>query len=189
MVSFPILKYKGAYHRIMVIPISIIQPSIWFPLTRNFSSIFCNWNCFFRQQYDHTMKIFAMVSYVNWILWILLSHFQFFFNFVRWRRWRIRWHRLGWQNYRQQRWQRMKLVTTRMLNSVDNMNWNILVDYIIKIIVSYGSFTFIIVPGRSPPFPNTFFSHRLLGLKKTKFIRFWWGLTEFVLGFCSKLNL
>ena len=32
-------------------------------------SVFCNWNFFFRQQYDHTMKILAMVSYVNCILW------------------------------------------------------------------------------------------------------------------------
>ena len=33
-----------------------------------FFSTFCNWNCF-RQQYDHTVEIFAMVRYVNWILW------------------------------------------------------------------------------------------------------------------------
>ena len=65
MVGFPILKYKDTYYKITVTPISIIQSSFRFPLTRNFFSIFSNWNCFFRQQYDHTMKTFAMVSYVN----------------------------------------------------------------------------------------------------------------------------
>ena len=71
-----------------------------------------------------------------------------------------------------------KLVTTCMLNSVNNMNWNVLVDYMMRIIVNYGSFTFIIVPGPFTPFRNIFFSHMLLDLKKTKFIRFLWGLTE-----------
>ena len=41
-----------------------------------------------------------------------------------------------------------------------------------RIIFNYGSFIFIIVPGPSPPFENTFSSHMLLDLKKTKFIRF-----------------
>ena len=77
MVSFPIIKYKDAYYKITVTPVSIIQPSFWFPVTRNFFSIFCNCNCFFRQQYGHTMNIFAMVSYVNWILWG-----QVIFNFL-----------------------------------------------------------------------------------------------------------
>ena len=69
MMSFPIVKYQDACYKVTVTPILIIQPSFWFPLTRNFFSIFCNWNCFFRQQYDHTVKIIAMISYVNWILW------------------------------------------------------------------------------------------------------------------------
>ena len=74
-----------------------------------------------------------------------------------------------------------KLVTTYMLNSVNNMNWNILVDYIMRIIVNYGSFTYIIVPGPSAPFGNTFSSLVFLDLKK--FILFWWGLSDFVLSF------
>ena len=65
------------YCKITVTPIWIIQPSFRFLLTRNSFSIFYNWNRFFRQQYDYTMKIFAMVSYVNWILWD-----QVIFNFL-----------------------------------------------------------------------------------------------------------
>ena len=73
-----------------------------------------------------------------------------------------------------------KLVRTCMLNSVNNMNWNILVDYITRIIFNYGSFTLIIVPGLSPPFGNTLSSHMLLDLKKNTFIWFLSGLKEFV---------
>ena len=36
MVSFSILKYKDACYKITVTPISIIQPSFWYPPTRNF---------------------------------------------------------------------------------------------------------------------------------------------------------
>ena len=61
------------------------------------------------------------------------------------------------------------------------MNWNILVDYIMRSIVNYGFFTFVIVPEPSPPFPNP--SHVFLDLKKTKIIHLWWGMTEFVLSF------
>ena len=75
-----------------------------------------------------------------------------------------------------------KIVTNFMLNSVNDMNWNNLVDYITRIIVNYGSFTFIIVPGHSPPFGNTF-SSKVLLKRVPMFIRFWWGLTEFVLSF------
>ena len=56
-----------------------------------------------------------------------------------------------------------------MLNSANNMKGNILVDYIMRIIINYGSFTFFIVPVPSPPFGNTFSSHVLLDFKKTKF--------------------
>ena len=55
-----------------------------------------------------------------------------------------------------------------MLNSVNNMNGNILIDYIMRSIVNYGFFTFVIVPEPSPPFPNP--SHVFLDLKKTKII-------------------
>ena len=51
-----------------------------------------------------------------------------------------------------------KPVTTRMLNFVNNMIWSILVDYIMRIILNYGSFTFIIVPEPSPP-SQTYFPH------------------------------
>ena len=44
-----------------------------------------------------------------------------------------------------------------MLNSVNDMNWNILVDYIMRIIINYGSFRFIIVPGPFASFPNMYF--------------------------------
>ena len=137
------------------------------------------------------MKIFAIVSYVNWILWD-----QVIFNFLL---------TLSdgeadesdvinedikiTDNEDDEEW---KLVTTCMLNHVNKMNWNILVDYIRRIIVNYSSLTFIIVPGSSPPFGNTFSSHMLLDLKKVKFIRFRWGLMEFVLSFLYstfKLNL
>ena len=69
-----------------------------------------------------------------------------------------------------------------MLNSVNNINWNNLVYYITRIVVNYGSFTFIIVPGHSPAFGKTFSSHVFLE-RVGMFIQFWWGLTGFILSF------
>ena len=51
-----------------------------------------------------------------------------------------------------------KIVTTCMLNSVNNMNWNILVDYITKIIFSYGSFDLLLYLD-PPPHSQTRFLH------------------------------
>ena len=57
VVIFPILKYKDAYGKIMVTPISIIQPFFWFPLIRDFLSFLCSWNWFFQTSiwsyYEH----------------------------------------------------------------------------------------------------------------------------------------
>ena len=77
LVSFSILKYKDACYKITVTPISIIQPSFWFPLTRNFFQFSVTRIVSSDSNMIILWKFLQIVNYVNWILW-----YQVIFNLI-----------------------------------------------------------------------------------------------------------